>query len=189
VCVSPITGYDVRRRVAGNFLYEVPLCGPGKPCFGPAGRALLGGWQVNGIVQAQSGFPFTVLLASSTANNGRSTRPNVVAGVSPYVPDGERSAARWINPAAFSLLAPFTTGNAGVNNLIGPGMSQVDCSILKNAALRENWKLQFRGEFFNVLNHVNFGTPNSSLGSSGFGTITTQATTPLQIQFGLKLLF
>lgn len=184
-----LTGYDVRHRIVGNVLYEVPLCAPGKPCFGKAiGRTILGGWQATAIVQAQSGFPFTPVLASSTANNGRTTRPNVVTGVNPYVTDGQ-SAARWLNAAAFSQPAPYTTGNAGVNSLIGPGLTQVDCSLLKNTTVKENWRLQFRAEFFNVLNHVNLGTPNSSVGANQFGTITSVASSPRQIQLGLKLLF
>jgi outer membrane receptor protein involved in Fe transport len=185
-----LTGFDVRHRVVSNVLYEVPFCGKGTACFaGRVGRALLGGWQVNGIVQAQSGFPFTALLASATANNGRATRPNIVAGVSPYVPENERSATRWLNPAAFALPAPFTIGNSGVNNLIGPGMSSVDCSLLKNTSLTERSQLQFRAEFFNILNHVSYGNPNAQVGSNQFGTITTQSVTPRQIQFGMKLLF
>ncbi len=185
-----LTGFDVRHRIVANALYEVPFCNSGNSCFaGHFGRALFGGWQVNGIVQAQSGFPFTVLLVSATANNGRSTRPNVVAGVSPYLPEGERSAARWLNPAAFAMPAPFTVGNAGVNTLIGPGLSSVDCSLMKNTNFNERWRLQFRAEFFNILNHVSYGTPNPQLGSNQFGTITTQSVTPRQIQFGMKLLF
>jgi outer membrane receptor protein involved in Fe transport len=185
-----LTGFDVRHRFVSNVLYEIPLCASGQPCFGAAiGRALLGGWQVNGIVQAQSGFPFTVLLASATANNGRSTRPNVVAGVDPYVPKGERGPSRWLNAAAFTQPPPFTVGNSGVNSLIGPGQSSFDCSLLKNTNFNERWRLQFRAEFFNVLNHVSFGNPNSLLGANQFGTITTQAVIPRQIQFGMKLLF
>jgi hypothetical protein len=185
-----LTGFDVRHRVVTSLLYEIPLCGSGQPCFAATvGRALLGGWQVNGIVQAQSGFPFTVLLASATANNGRSTRPNVVAGVSPYAPESTRSAAQWLNAAAFASPLPFTVGNSGVNNVIGPGMSSVDCSLLKNTKLTERLGLQFRAELFNVLNHVSLGNPNSQLGSNQFGTITTQAVNPRQIQFGMKLLF
>jgi hypothetical protein len=78
--------------------------------------------------------------------------------------------------------------------LRGPGLADVDLSLFKNTAVSERASLQFRAEFFNVLNHPNLGTPNATVFSSGAvnasaGLITTLATTPRQIQFGLKLIF
>jgi outer membrane receptor protein involved in Fe transport len=184
-----LTGFDLRHRFVANFLYQIPLCaGPGA-CGSALLHRLLGGWQVNGILQAQAGFPLTVLMANATANNGRSTRANVVAGVSPYLNSSERSPARWFNGNAFSPPAPFTLGNSGVNAMIGPGLWSLDSSLFKNTALREGVKLQFRAEFFNTLNHPNLARPNSLLGSPQFGTVTGQSIPPRQIQFALKLLF
>lgn len=185
-----LTGFDMRHRFLTNMLYKLPFCRTAAACAGsPVLRALAGGWQVNGIFQAQSGFPLTVLMASSAANNGRSTRANVVPGVSPYVPEDQRSAARWLNSAAFAAPAPFTLGNAGVNNVIGPGFWVLDSSLTKNFRIAERWNVQFRSEFFNTLNHPNLDRPNSTLGSLQFGTVTSQSVSPRQIQFGLKLLF
>ena len=76
----------------------------------------------------------------------------------------------------------------------GPGLADLDASLFKTTAITERTNLQFRAEFFNVLNHTNFGPPNATVFSNGAisssaGLITTTATTSRQIQFGLKLIF
>jgi len=80
-------------------------------------------------------------------------------------------------------------GNLGRNTFTGPGWSNVDFSIIKDTRITESTSLQFRAEFFNVLNQATFGNPGATLGSSGFGVITGTATAERQIQFGLRLLF
>jgi len=82
----------------------------------------------------------------------------------------------------------------GRGTLTGPGLANLDTSLFRNFKLRERTTLQFRAEFFNVLNHANFGTPNATVFSGtspspSAGLITTTATTSRQIQFGLKLMF
>ncbi len=81
---------------------------------------------------------------------------------------------------------PF--GNLGRNAFRAPGLEQLDLGITKNFGITEGVKLQFRSEFFNVLNHTNFGPPNNISSAANFGTVTTQLPSR-QIQFGLKLLF
>ncbi len=185
-----LTGFDVRNRLVANFVYQIPFCRTSATCFGgSAARLLLGGWQWNGIFQAQTGFPFTVLLANATANNGRATRANVVAGQSGSLPSDERSAGRFFNTSAFSAPAPFTLGNSGVNNVTGPALWSADTSLHKNFAIGERFSVQFRSEFFNVFNHPSLATPNSLLGVAQFGTVTAQSIPPRQVQFALKLLF
>ena len=100
----------------------------------------------------------------------------------------------WFNPNAFVLPAAGTYGNVGRGTLTGPGLADVDVSLLKNTAVTERMSLEFRAEFFNVLNRVNFGPPNTTVFANGAinasaGLITTLATNPRQIQFGLKLIF
>jgi hypothetical protein len=176
--------------LVANFVYQIPFCRTSATCFGgSAARLLLGGWQWNGIFQAQTGFPFTVLLANATANNGRATRANVVAGQSGSLPSDERSAGRFFNTSAFSAPAPFTLGNSGVNNVTGPALWSADTSLHKNFAIGERFSVQFRSEFFNVFNHPSLATPNSLLGVAQFGTVTAQSIPPRQVQFALKLLF
>jgi hypothetical protein len=103
---------------------------------------------------------------------------------------------RWFNPAAF-LAPPANSGfygNLGRDTLIGPGLATWDLSLLKDIEIRERAKLQFRAEFFNVLNRSNYNTPNAvvftpSGVSPTAGVITSTATPSRQIQVGVKLLW
>jgi hypothetical protein len=105
-----------------------------------------------------------------------------------------RTPNQWFDPHAFVLPTPGTYGNLGRGTLTGPGLTGIDISLIKNTRVSERCHLQFRGEFFNLLNHPNFGTPNpivfsGSAFSPTAGLITSTATTSRQIQFGLKLIF
>jgi hypothetical protein len=101
---------------------------------------------------------------------------------------------QWFNPNGFLLPAQGTYGNLGRGTLNGPGLAGLDVSLSKETTVSERLKLQFKGEFFNVLNRANFATPNPIVFSNGAisssaGLITATATTSRQIQFGLKLIF
>jgi hypothetical protein len=111
---------------------------------------------------------------------------------------------QWFNPAAFSAPISGTFGNVGRDTLTGPGLTELDLALAKSTTIHERLRAQFRAEFFNVLNHSNFTTPNAVVYSSGAtpktptaeavgsptaGVISATATTSRQIQFGLKLLF
>src|SRR5262249_44230350 len=98
------------------------------------------------------------------------------------------------NPSAFVLPTPGTYGNTSRGYLNGPGLADFDFSVFKNTGITENTSLQFRAELFNILNRYNYGPPNTTVFSGAAispsaGLITTTATTPRQIQFGLKLIF
>ena len=97
----------------------------------------------------------------------------------------------YFNTSAFSQPAPFTFGNVSrtIGNVRGPGQANMDLSIVKNFADNERFRLQFRAESFNTLNHPQFGLPNTSIGTSSAGVISTQQNKPRDIQFALKLLF
>jgi hypothetical protein len=177
--------------------YELPL-GPGKRFLNASHGVeskIAGGWQINGISTFLSGFPLTPLVGSNRSGDGDTRnpdRPNYAAGFAgPIV---THNPAQWYNPAAFPLPIVGTYGDVGRGVLTGPGLSDVDFSVFKTTALSEGTTLQFRAEAFNILNHVNFGAPNATVFSGTTtslqaGSITTLATTPRQIQFGLKLLF
>jgi hypothetical protein len=167
---------------------------------------LAGGWQINGISTFLSGFPFTPLVGSNRSGDGDTRnpdRPNLVQGFTGPIVTG--NPAKWFNPAAFAVPQAGTYGTLGRNSFNGPGLADVDFSILKNTPISERVSLQFRAEAFNLFNRVNFGPPNTTVFSvpngnpavlnpaapvnpSG-GFISTLATNPRQIQFGLKLLF
>jgi hypothetical protein len=97
----------------------------------------------------------------------------------------------YFDTSVFSQPAPFTFGNVGrtLPDVRKPGMNNFDFSLFKNLHPLEKLTLQLRAEAFNVFNRVQFGAPNAVLSSGQFGVISSQANTPRQIQFALKLLF
>jgi hypothetical protein len=113
------------------------------------------------------------------------------------IPPGGQTPQNWINPAAFSIPANGTWGNAGRNLIRAPGISQLDAALTKRNQLTERVGLEFRAEAFNVLNRAQFGAPNTNLSALGsFGQITqpfnpgaTGTGTPRQFQFMLRMLF
>ena len=160
-------------------------------------NALVSGWTANSIVTLQSGFPFTPQLSYNPSNNGDTKNP-----VRPFKDPAFRGAviegkpAQWFNPAAFIAPPPNSGffGNLGRDSLIGPGIATWDLSMLKDTPLHDRLNLQFRSEFFNILNRANYNTPNlvvftPSGVSPTAGVITSTSTTSRQIQFALKLLW
>ena len=194
-----LANFDVRHVGVISAVYALPF-GNGRRWLATGrgfGNALASGWTLNSIVTIQSGFPFTPQLSYNPSNNGDSRNP-----VRPFVnpafsgPVILGGVNQWFSPAAF--LAPPTNsgfyGNLGRDTLMGPGLGTWDFSLLKNTPIRERMNLQFRAEFFNLLNRANFNSPNAVVFtptgvSPTAGLITSTSTTARQIQFGLKLLW
>jgi len=158
---------------------------------------LSSGWTLSSIVTLQTGFPFTPQLGYNPSNNG-DTRNPVRPSWNPafHGPVIIGSPNEYFNPNAFIAPPNGTFGNVGRDVLTGPGLATVDFSVLKTTAITERMKAQFRAEFFNILNHANFNTPNPVvIGSASggplptAGVITSTATTARQVQFALKLLW
>ena len=179
--------------------YELPF-GKGQRWLTTANGAeskLVGGWQLNGIATLLSGFPFTPVIGSNRSGDGDTRNPDRPSSE----PGVQRPRRAWAIrtsgsiPTPSSLPAGRHVRQSGARNVFsGPGLADLDVSLFKDTAISERTTLQFRAEFFNVLNHANFGTPNATVFSSGAvnasaGLITTLATPPRQIQFGLKLIF
>jgi hypothetical protein len=100
----------------------------------------------------------TAVVNTLGGGNSRNVRrPDVVAGVNPYLHDG----LNWINPAAFSVPAPGTFGNSARNSLSGPGLSQIDITLSKKFKFTERRNLEFRSELYNIFNHANFANPGN----------------------------
>ena len=99
------------------------------------------------------------------------------------------STDRWFNPAAFAVPAPFTYGNSARNMLFGPGIFNWDAALFKNTRLTEKLRLEFRAEFFNILNHPNFGIPASNISVPATVGRISSASDPRDIQFGMRLVF
>jgi hypothetical protein len=198
---------NIAHAAAINGTWELPF-GPGRAFLAHASRPaqeLADGWSLSGIVTLQSGFPFSPQLGYNPTGNGDSRNP-----ARPQLnPDFHGSlypnaVQQWFDPAAFIAPAPGTFGNTSRDWLIGPGLKDADLSVSKNILIRERLRTQFRVEYFNVLNHANFTTPNAVVFSTGptpakpsttevlsptAGIITATATTSRQLQFGLKILF
>ncbi|MGH9445303.1 MAG: TonB-dependent receptor plug domain-containing protein, partial [Terriglobia bacterium] len=155
-------------------------------------RGVLGNWEFSGIVTAQSGAPFTITAGSDRSETGLDEDRGVqVAGVNPFAsgPCANRApCVNSLNPAAFALPALGTFGTVSKDSFWGPGSFTWDMGLFKNIPLTERFNLQFRAEFFNVFNHVNFNNPTASVSSGGFGTISG-AGDPRIGQLALKLTF
>jgi carboxypeptidase family protein len=188
---------DFEHQASGNFSYQLPLGSGRRFLTGLHGVSdkLLSGWQMNGILTVLSGFPVTPLVGSNQSGDGDARNPdrpnlnpNFQGNALPL------TVNQWFDPSAFSLPTAGTWGNAGRGIINGPGMADFDFSLFKTTPIKESATLEFRAEFFNITNAVNFGVPNVAVFSSGkisssAGRITSTTTTSRQIQFGLKLLF
>ncbi len=145
----------------------------------------MGGWELSGVVTSSTGQPLTAIMSGDNANVGYgSSYPNRVGNPN----SGPHSVTHAFNTSAFVAAPAGTFGNARRNTVIGPGINDVDLAALKNFALTEKVKLQFRGEFFNLFNHPNFYPPGLTLGTATYGVIT-QAQDPRELQLSLKLMF
>jgi len=184
---------DVPQRLVLTYNWELPF-GPGKRFLnaGGASRWLLGGWQLNGITTIQHGPPLGLSTSANQTNSfGGGSRPNN-NGKSAKITSGATvdRLNQYFDTSVFSQPAPFTFGNVSrtLPDVREPGIVNFDFSVLKNTRLKERVNIQFRAEFFNLLNNTNFGGPGVTLGTSTFGVISSAAD-GRTIQFGLKLLF
>jgi outer membrane receptor protein involved in Fe transport len=188
---AALSSLDRAQILSLDWVYQLPF-GKGRH-FGSTWNgfenAILGGWEVTGILSATSGSPINVTLEDDIANIGARSieqRPNAVGA---QYAGAHSLTGLWMNPAAYAIPAAYTFGNLGRNTVIGPGFAQLDFGGYKNFRLTERLGMQFRAEIFNITNRVNFGNPNSDLNSSSFGQISGLAGAPLEAQFGLKVLF
>jgi hypothetical protein len=189
---------DVPHRIVGNFIYSLPF-GRGHRFASDVPRwadELIGGWQLNGIGYVQSGYPLGLTQTGGQAFSG--SRPTYVPNIDPLTsgPTHQRLGGvgqfqNYFNPAAFRLSQAFELGNVPRSaSLLRSSLSfQDDLSAIKNFKIKDSLSLQFRLEAFNVFNHVQFGFPNTTVGSSTFGYITSQANLPRNVQAALKLYF
>ncbi len=194
---------NIRHAGAINGTWELPL--KHGLLANSSANKVFEGWSLSSIATLESGFPLSPQLGYNPTGNG-DTRNPVRPNLNPDFrgPLYAKTVRQWFNPAAFSAPAPGTFGNVGRDTLTGPGLSELDLALAKSTVIHEGLRAQFRAEFFNVLNHSNFTTPNPLVYSSGptpktptveaapsstAGVISATATTSRQIQFGLKLLF
>ncbi|MCI0423281.1 MAG: carboxypeptidase regulatory-like domain-containing protein, partial [Acidobacteria bacterium] len=185
-----ISTFDRTHNAVVAGLYELPF-GAGKrfASRNKLASAVLGGWQINGILSLRSGVPLSMFTAQNlTGSLGGGSRPNRLR--SGKLPESERSILRWFDEGAFAAPPQFQFGNTSRTepDLRGPGLAQLDFSLFRNVRFGEKTTLQFRAEAFNALNRVNFSVPNTTIGSSAVGIITG-AGDARTIQFGARLSF
>jgi len=184
---------DARNRLVVSYIYELPV-GQGRRYLNTGGvaNAVLGGWQVSGITQLQSGFPFTVGSGDFSNTGSTNARPDRTC-----FGNGPKTIAQWFDTSCFNTTALQTAlaagtprfGDSGRNILSGPGLNDFDFAALKHFVLSERFKLEFRAELYNMWNTPNFSYPHTSVTSASFGKITSTNGPARQIQFGLKLNF
>ena len=192
-----IAAFSLQHQFNTNFSYELPLGRGQRWGSGSSGVVdkLIGGWQWNGILTAQSGFPFTPQVGTNISGTGDTFNPDVPnrnpAFSGPVILG---KPGQYYDPNAFLLPTPGTFGDAGRGTFVGPGLFTLDTSLFKKFSLNERWSLRFQAEAFNILNHANFAIPNRVVFSGNninpsAGVITSTSTTSRQLQFALKLLF
>jgi hypothetical protein len=174
-----------------NYAYELPL-GRGKMLFRDAGgitNKIIGGWQLAGVTTFETGQPFSVTYtAPGSQVYGASGRANLVPGVPLY--PAHKSLGEWFNPAAFTAPAPYTFGTSGYNMLWGPHYQNWDMNLVKNIEFAERYRLQLRGEVFNIANHPNFGVPSSAISNpASAGVISSVINENRTMEFGAKFNF
>jgi hypothetical protein len=176
--------FNTPHRLVVNYVWQLPT-----PNGNAVVRHVLGGWQTSGIWNWQSGFPLTLASGEDRSRSGTGNDSVDVISTPGYTSGsrGER-IAKWFTTEAFTPAAIGTFGNAGRNILIGPRTFNVDFSAVKNFAITERWRLQYRAEFFNLLNHPLLNNPGTTMGASSFGRITS-ARDPRILQMALKVIF
>ena len=177
--------YDRRNRFVLSGVWETPIGAGRKYKNSGVAAHILGGWNLGAIVTAQAGQPFTVTMTQNLCNcfSAGPIRPDVTGSVG-----GPKTIQQWFNTGAFTNAAPYTFGNENPNLLVGPGLFNIDTSLIKTFRLKESSSFEIRGEFFNLFNHANFANPNAALGSPTFGQIRSAQDGRI-IQVGAKITF
>jgi hypothetical protein len=184
--------FDLKYSGALNFSYQIPSPQAGRL------RYAAGGWEIHGMLQAQTGYPFSPLVGFDQARLRESAlpsqRPNLAAAPGARIIMGDPQ--RYFDPAAFGLPLAGFYGSLGRNALRGPGLAVLNLAAHKNFRVNERGQLGFRAEMFNLTNHPNFQAPSDLLlfNSTGqrigtAGRITATTTSARQIQLALRFSF
>nr|MBA3269593.1 TonB-dependent receptor [Acidobacteriota bacterium] len=159
--------FDARHRLVVSFSAELPTFSANAFT-----NALLGGWQLNGIVQTQTGFPLSVTDPNLSIRY-LTNRPNQICDPNE---GGAQTVAQWFNTSCFERRAVANTAEPGStprNSVRGPGFTRTDLSLFKNIAMPRDHRIQLRVEGFNLFNQTRFGQPGGQIGTPNFGVITT----------------
>ena len=186
---------DLPQIFSAAWVYALPFGKGGKFSSGsPIVNALIGGWNLNGVLSFNSGTAFDVGTSQDIAHTGNYNygngygyeRANLVGN--PY--PGNKTPNEWINTAAFAYPSPNTFGDLGRDSLRSDWNKNLDLSIFRQFPITERFRIEFRFETFNLTNTPVWAIPVTNLDSTLlFGRVTNTANVPRQLQFGLKLYF
>jgi hypothetical protein len=171
-----ISAADVSQRLVGNWVYVLPF-GRGQRLLSHGlGGIILGNWQTSGILSAQTGTPISIGAACTMSG---------VSGLGCYadrlkngnLPDGQQTMDKWFDTTAYANPAPYSFGRGSRTepNLRNPGSFSFDSVLSRWQPIRERLRLQYRAEFYNILNHPILGGPSASITSSTFGLISSKS--------------
>lgn len=194
-CDRGLSDFDARNRFVFSGVYDLPW----------QHNIFARGWEVSLIETLQSGNPLTAHLSNTSFTGEGTLRPDVTGPIDvgyAASPSGSATAVDYVlNPSVFinqgtTAGTAIGFGNLGRNTIIGPGFADTDITVIRNFKLTERVNLQLRGEAFDLFNHVNFTSPNLTVGSSTFGQITGGTRTPTgdfgssrQLEMAMKLQF
>jgi hypothetical protein len=179
---------DRRHSLTGGYVLQLPFARLVRGSCSKACQTMLDGWQFSGIAVARSGLPVNVIRNGNVVGY-EGLRPNVLRD--PALDASVRTLSRYFDTKAFSIagLGAQQPGNAGRNLLRGPGLINLDASLVKTVVLGDTASLQLRMEAFNVTNTPHFANPNGDLSQGQFGSITRTVGNPRVLQFGVKISF
>lgn len=179
--------FDHRNVLTASYVWQFPKLNG----FSAPVRAIVNGWQTTGLVSIHTGDALTVYLGKDNSLTGLNRDMPLLVG-NPYQKGACASVTArckdWLAPAAFAAAPVGQDGNLRKNSLVGPRFVDWDAALFRSVNIHEGVALQFRAEYFNVLNHTNFADPGTTVTSSSFGRITT-ANDPRIGQLSLKLTF
>jgi hypothetical protein len=180
-----LSTFDRTHVLAISYLYEVPFF---KSDSLKVLRPVFAGWQLTGLSVFQTGLPTSIFVSGDIAGvaGGGPQRANVIG--SGTLSGGDRTLNRYFNTAAFAIPTQGTFGNSGRNNLRRPGTNNWDMSISKKFHLTEKKRIQARGEFFNIWNHLSYNAIQTTIGNAGFGSVTGSDPSRV-VQVALRLEF
>ena len=186
--------HNIPHNFQFGFVYELPFGAEKKWATTGTGKAILGGWQLNGLFSAYQGRQYTLTASDASLNmpGNQQTPDQIKPTVEEFGHVGDDGT--FFDTTAFARVTEVRFGNVGRNTMRGPGVVNMDASLFRTFSINRQVKLQFRAEAFNVSNTPHFANPNGNVNSSNFGKVlATQSAYAVgrsrEFRFGLRLVF
>jgi hypothetical protein len=178
-------GFDIEKIFNASYIYEIPFGAESRWA-----RAALANWSLSGNIAADGGIPYFVFIHGDNENIGsvgrRDEFPDLVGDPNAI---SKSTASQWFNTAAYQMPVYGTAGHAGKHALFSDPLLNWDTALVKRWPFGEDRSIEFRGEFFNILNLSTFAPPHSQINDSDFGVVNSTRQNGRQIQFALKIHF